>query len=60
MAESMIAAIEATTKGRTSCFPFWHFGSTTVWMHLRPYKADAVKPSIFSGKISLFVIEKAA
>jgi len=36
MAERIAAAIEAITKGRTSCFLFGYFGSTIAWMRLHP------------------------
>ena len=36
IAESMVATIESTTKGRTSCFPFWYFCSTKALDAIAP------------------------
>jgi hypothetical protein len=59
MAESMVATIEATAKGRTSCFPFWYSVPQRLWMQLRLTKANAVKPPRFDEKISFLWLKRA-
>jgi hypothetical protein len=56
------ASLRQSKQPRKAALPVSHFGilvSQRFGCTYAPTKADAVKPSIFSGKISLFVIEKA-